>query len=122
MIIIDCLTRADSISQNFNRTSALWKFNSGFMAPSTSCAPIYLVQLADQYIPRSLLLQAPFLVTLLVNSAPLMVLIVEAAAPALLWVSPKAGIVFTSLFHFLIAITVRSESRTEQHNIVYIYI
>ena len=89
--------------------TAFWKFNSGFMAPATSCAPIYLVQLADQFLPRSVLRDAPFLVTMLVDASPTMVLLVEAAAPLLLWLAPLAGIVFAALFHFLIAITVRTD-------------
>ena len=83
--------------------AALFKANDGFMSPRTSCASIYMVQIAEQNLPPSLL--RPGLLRAIVNGAPAVVLIVEVLVPLLLWLRPRWGVPFVAFFHTAIAIT-----------------
>lgn len=83
--------------------AALFKANDAFMSPRTSCASVYLVQIAECYLPPQLL--PPGVVRAIVLCAPAVILAVEALVPALLWLAPRWGVPFVALFHTAIAIT-----------------
>jgi hypothetical protein len=87
----------------FYSAAALFKANEGFLTPYFSCAPIYLVQLMEQNIPAGLL--TPSIIWLATQSAPAIILATEALIPLLLWLQPRYGVAFASLFHWAIAIT-----------------
>ena len=87
----------------FYSAAALLKANEGFLTPYFSCAPIYLVQLMEQNIPTALL--TPSIAWLATQSAPVIILATEALIPLLLWLYPRYGVAFASLFHWVIAIT-----------------
>ena len=83
--------------------AALFKVNQGFMSPRTSCASVYFVQLAEAFLPASML--SADLVNIVTKTAPIVVLLVEILVPVLLVLAPKLGVPFVGLFHTLIAIT-----------------
>ena len=89
----------------FYTAAALWKANEGFMSPRFSCAPIYLVQIAEAYVPAGLIADNPWAIEMITAWAPAVVLLVEALVPLLLWADVRAGIAFAGLFHWTIAIT-----------------
>ena len=87
--------------------AALWKANEGFLHPRFSCAPIYMMQLVEQWLPADLL-ASPAAAPLLAWQtaiAPALILAVETATPALLLPLPRAGVAFAGIFHTIIAIT-----------------
>lgn len=83
--------------------AALYKFNSGFMDPKFSCAPVFLLQLLEQNLPPALL--HPTLLRLTTQAAPSLILATEALIPTLLWLRPRCGVAFAALFHWAIALT-----------------
>ena len=87
----------------FYTSAALYKFISGFMHPRFSCAPLFLVQLMDAYLPISL--QFPSLITAVTAAAPSLILLVEAIIPVLMYIEPRIGAVFAALFHWVRVIT-----------------
>ena len=87
--------------------AAWWKFNEGFMNPRTSSAPLLIVQILEEYLPTAFLengLSARAL-RLVVSSAPLLTLILEAVIPVLLATHAAAGVCLTCVFHWVLAIT-----------------
>ena len=83
--------------------TVFWKLTSSFFGPM-SCGPIFTLSLLDAYTPASF--ESGALVWLVGATAPHVTVIVEAAIPFLLWVSPMPlGLLFGSIFHVLIAIS-----------------
>ena len=91
----------------FYTAAALYKFNSGFMHPRYSCAPVYLIQILEANIPATVLATptAHYLLEMLTLAAPTIILLVEAVIPVLLWIDVRIGASFAALFHWAIAIT-----------------
>ena len=85
--------------------AALFKLNTAFLDARYSCSTIYLMQLLERNVPQSIILQYPALPTIVYMTAPSLVLVVELAVPILLCLFPRLGMIFTALFHWIIAIT-----------------
>ena len=89
----------------FYIAAALYKANEGFMHPRFSCAPVYLVQMVEAYVPADVIAGNLWAINMITAYAPLLVLVVEALVPILMWIDIRAGIAFAGAFHFMIAIT-----------------
>jgi hypothetical protein len=90
--------------------AGVWKINYGFLDTQGSCAPIYLLQLVDAFVPPALM--PPMAVLQLVSdTAPAMVILVEAGIGVLMHLPSRAcallGVALGVLLHGLIAITPR---------------
>ena len=89
--------------------TVFWKLTTSFFGPQ-SCGTIFTLSLLDAYTPSSFDTHvspvAERLVWFTAIIAPYLTVVVEAAIPLLLWLTPwPIGIVFGSIFHVLIAIT-----------------
>ena len=87
--------------------AGVWKANWGFLDTQGSCAPIYILQLLDAYLPEALM--PPMVVIKFVSdTAPALVILVEAGIGVLMHVPGRvrlAGVALGVLLHGLIAIT-----------------
>lgn len=87
----------------FYTSAALYKFNAGFMHPRFSCAPLFLVQLIDAYVPHSM--QFPELINAVTAAAPVLILLIEAIIPVLMYFESRMGAACAALFHWVRIIT-----------------
>jgi hypothetical protein len=84
--------------------AAFFKLNTSFLNPQTSCAPIFVLSLAETVLPTVAL--PPFFIQILAQTAMALVITVEAAIAVLLLIlDGKWGIWLALLFHLLIAVT-----------------
>ena len=83
----------------FYTAAALYKFNEGFMHPRYSCAPVYLIQLVEANLPRSM--HHPQFLELVTAAAPALILFVEAIIPVLIYLEPRIGASFAGIFHWV---------------------
>ena len=88
--------------------AGIWKINWGFLDTQGSCAPIYLLQLVDAFVPQGLM-PPMALLQLLGDAAPALVILVEAGIGVLMHLPgrscPRLGVALGVLLHGLIAIT-----------------
>ena len=87
--------------------AGVWKMNYGFLDTQGSCAPIYILQLVDAYLPSALLPPMP-VIQLINDTAPALVILVEAGIGVLMHFPGRLqlfGVALGVLLHGLIAIT-----------------
>lgn len=87
--------------------AGVWKMNWGFLDTAGSCAPIYILQLLDAYLP-SALLPPPWVIQLVNDTAPALVIAVETGVGLLMHhpgTSRLIGVALGVCLHGLIAIT-----------------
>ena len=90
--------------------AACFKFNSAFVNPRTSCAPIFGLSLLERAPPIAAWAEAaePWVVRSLASAMPALVLLVEALIALLLLFErqrPARGVLLALAFHLAIAIT-----------------
>jgi len=86
---------------SFYLGAALWKVNSSFLSPRTSCSSILFIQLADRFVPKA----PAALFSFLGLAAPVLTILVEFFIGVLLQVAVRWGVALGLLFHFAIALT-----------------
>jgi hypothetical protein len=99
----------------FYLAAGIWKINSSFLHVHYSCAPVFLLQLADAYLPQHWLQQCPWLVLGIGHAAPTLTIGVEVAVGALLMCgvtrggacnsTGALGVALGGLLHLTIAMT-----------------
>lgn len=81
--------------------AALWKINSSFLSPRTSCSSIVMIALVDRFATK-----APgALFAVVARAAPYLTILVEFSVGVLLLVAVKWGVVLGLVFHLAIALT-----------------
>jgi hypothetical protein len=105
-IIKECAPWIRGMMITFYFGAAFWKLNHSFFDLRSSCAPVFILQLAAAYLPESMFLDA--IVSQLAMLSPFITILIEFAIPILLTLSGRwrlAGLAVGLLFHFIIALT-----------------
>ena len=108
-VIAQCAPTVRSAMIVFYSAAAFWKFNTSFFDPIATCAPVFLMQLVDAYLPSELVPPGT-LTDVLTWTAPHVAATVEVLIPLLLSQASRPllrqlGLALGLTFHFLIALT-----------------